>query len=263
MCRGHWLSSLSERHLGRALHEIQALDARIDREARDAGRPAALSGDVGDLARDHLVIGLFHLFDGPGPQDRIGEIRNPVGRLPLAIGNIGMVLDGHHGPGPAGGREEIIAGGAVGDPGGAGVGGEIGHRRTLRGERGRTRAAGANKSCQHCPGQQRRSIRRFGHRILSRCFSRLCSRRVWTATFGSRMSGQVSPPTCCMSGATYPNRWQASVRVRTWSERPACSRCPALRRSGRARRAPQVRIMRYGRRTPATEDRSRWGSPQT
>ena len=63
------------------------------------GTPASLSRDKRDLSRQHLVVGFFHLFDGPGPQNGISEVRDPIGRLHAA------------GPGPlSGGRKSSPVG---------------------------------------------------------------------------------------------------------------------------------------------------------
>src|SRR5215831_125338 len=81
------------RDLGVTLQEIKGLHARVDVEARNASRPTSLSRDVGNFPGQHFVVGSSHLLYGPGPQDRIAEIRDPIGRLSAAaVRDIGMVL---------------------------------------------------------------------------------------------------------------------------------------------------------------------------
>ena len=102
------------------LDEINRDDARIDQEAGNASRPAPLPRDERDLSGEHLFVGFAHLVHGPGHQNGIGEIGDPVGRLfAQAVGNIGMGFIGHHGAGPAGRRKKVVAREAVRDPSGA------------------------------------------------------------------------------------------------------------------------------------------------
>ena len=76
------------------------------------GTPASLSRDKRDLSRQHLVVGFFHLFDGPGPQNGISEVRDPIGRLhAAAVRDIRWSFADITGPGPlSGGRKSSPVG---------------------------------------------------------------------------------------------------------------------------------------------------------
>src|SRR6266852_7278781 len=96
-----------ERDLGGSLQEIQGLHARVDGEARNARRPTSLSRDEWNFPRQHFIVGLFHLLNDPGPQNRIAEVRDPIGRLnTTAVRDVGVVLCRHHRPWPAEWRQE-------------------------------------------------------------------------------------------------------------------------------------------------------------
>jgi len=99
-------------HLGR-LDEMNGLAAVIDIEAGNACRPASLSRDERDLSAAHVLIGLAHPLDDPRLQNRIGEVRDPIGRLALAIGNIRVGLVRQDRARPAGRRQEVVALGTV------------------------------------------------------------------------------------------------------------------------------------------------------
>jgi hypothetical protein len=102
--------------LGR-LNEMNGLAAVIDIDGRNTRWPAPLPGDERDFSGEHRFIGLSHLLHGPGLQNRIGQVRSPVGRLALAVGNIGIGLVERGGARPAGRRQEVVMVGAVQRPG--------------------------------------------------------------------------------------------------------------------------------------------------
>ena len=109
MCRNLGVEFVDDDHLLGGLDDVDRLTAIIDVEARNAGRPAALARDEGNLAGDHVLIGLAHALGHPRFQDRIGQVGNAVGRLPLAVGNIGMSLVGEDRARTRGRWKEIIA----------------------------------------------------------------------------------------------------------------------------------------------------------
>jgi hypothetical protein len=93
----------------RGLVEVERLDQRIGDEPRHPDRPAAFAGPKRNLARQHRVIRLLHRRDGPGLQDRIGKIGNPIGRFRAeVVGHIGMGPVEGDGARPAGRRREQI-----------------------------------------------------------------------------------------------------------------------------------------------------------
>src|SRR5258708_38485889 len=106
---------------------MNGLNAGIDREARNARRPAALSRDVRNFSRADGVIRLLHLLDGPGFQNRIADVRNPVsGLIAVAVGNIGMaLLRNDRTRSPVQRRQIIVARRTVRDPSSLYVGPEI------------------------------------------------------------------------------------------------------------------------------------------
>src|ERR1700738_1730034 len=106
---------------------MNGLAAVIDIEARNTCRPAPLAGDEGDLSGEPLFIGLSHPLDNRGLQNRIGEVRDPISRLALAIGNIRMGLVVRDGAGTTRRRQEVVMGGTIQRPSGAAVRGEVGH----------------------------------------------------------------------------------------------------------------------------------------
>src|SRR5690349_17825370 len=62
----------------------------INVKAGNAARPAARIRGEGNLSGKHLFVWLFHPFGGPGLQNRIAEIRDPVTHAPLAVWNVRM-----------------------------------------------------------------------------------------------------------------------------------------------------------------------------
>src|SRR3984893_6181728 len=116
-----------DHHLGR-LDEMNGLAAVVDINAGYAGRPAPLARDERNFSGKYLFVGLSHLLDDPGLQDRIGEVRDPIGRLALAIGNIGVGLVEHDRAGPARRRQEVVVGRTVQVPTGDGVRAKVWNR---------------------------------------------------------------------------------------------------------------------------------------
>src|SRR6266566_4113400 len=85
------------------------LDQRNDVEIGHAVRPAAFARAKRYLACKDFVIRLLHRRDGPGLQDRIGKISNPIGWLLAgAVGHIRVGLIGGDRAGPARGRRKEI-----------------------------------------------------------------------------------------------------------------------------------------------------------
>src|SRR4051812_11151229 len=75
---------VDDRDLLGGLDEVERFRQRIDDESRNARRIASLARAERHLSGMHLVIGLAHFLLGPWLQNRIAEVRNPIGRLDAA-----------------------------------------------------------------------------------------------------------------------------------------------------------------------------------
>jgi hypothetical protein len=120
-----WVKLIDDDHHFGCLDEMNGLAAVIDIHAGYAGRPAPLAGDERNLSSKHRFVGSSHPLDNPGLQNRIGEVRDPVSRLALAIGNIGVGLVGQDRAGPARRRQEVVVGWTVQVPSGVGIRAEV------------------------------------------------------------------------------------------------------------------------------------------
>src|SRR5262245_10960669 len=143
--RRMWHVEVDASHLGvqlvvnhdlrRGLDEMNGLHAREHREPRHTRRPAMLAGDIGDLAGEHHIVGLFHPFDDPGLQDWISEVSDAVrGLLAGTVRDIGTVFRRHHRARPARRWQKVVAGRAVRYPSRVAVAHEI---RNIRARGGR------------------------------------------------------------------------------------------------------------------------------
>jgi hypothetical protein len=121
------IARMDHPHRLRRLDEEDRLEATEVHEGGNAPRHAARTRRIGDLSGQHFLVVLFHPFLHPGLEVWIGEIGDPIGRLPAGvIGNEGMGRVLLHERRPAGNRYQV----AGPDPPSL-VGGKIGHRRVL------------------------------------------------------------------------------------------------------------------------------------
>src|SRR5215510_5782691 len=201
------------------LDETNTLAEVINIHAGYAGRPAPLASDERNFSGEHLFIGLSHLLVNPGLQNRIGEVRDAVGRLALTIRNIGVSLVGHDRAGPTRRRQEVVMGWTVQVPTGVGVRAKVRNSgcflsRPLGGERGPQSPEGA----QGCGGNAHDW--EFGHRapplILTNASFLLMRKR----------HGQVNPK---------PRQIDTSDRFGSWTEMTNSNHFPMLARHAKLR----------------------------
>src|SRR5580704_15531603 len=124
----------NDQHLVWRLKKIDRPIAFVDVDVGDAARPAALARRERNFSGQDLVIGLLHLFFGPGLENRIAQIGNPERELALGLseGIVRMLLVGDDRTRARFWWQEIVARGTVRYPERAGVGGKNEDRARVR-----------------------------------------------------------------------------------------------------------------------------------